>query len=97
MVRIICADATQSGKPDAENERFYEEKTSEWSMANKNELVLSSGDFNGHVWKCAEGFEGIIGRTSVARILQSGGLRMTSHLTIRCIQEQVQKVLVEGM
>ena len=25
-----------------------------------------------------------------------GGLRMTSHLTIRCIQDRIQKVLVGG-
>ena len=28
-------------------------------MANQNDLVLGVGDFNGHVGKCAEGFEGI--------------------------------------
>ena len=28
-------------------------------MANANELVLGLGDSNGHVGKCAEGFEGI--------------------------------------
>ena len=49
--------APQSGKPDAE-ERFYEEMAREWSVANENELVLGLGDFNGHVGKCAEGFEG---------------------------------------
>ena len=33
--------------------------------------------------------------TSVARILQwEGGLRMTSHLIMRGIQERIQKVLV---
>ena len=46
VVRVICAYAPQSGKPDAE-ERFYEEMAREWSVANENELVL--GDFNGHV------------------------------------------------
>ena len=39
-VKIICAYAPQSGKPDAEKERFYEEIAREWSMANANELVL---------------------------------------------------------
>ena len=28
-------------------------------MANANEFVLGLGDFNRHVGKCAEGFEGI--------------------------------------
>ena len=36
--------------------------------------------------------------TSVAWILKwEGGLRMTSHLTIRCIQERIEKVLVGYM
>ena len=30
-------------------------------MANANEVVLGLGNFNGHVGKCAEGFEGIHG------------------------------------
>ena len=59
VVKIICACAPQSGKPDAEKEKFYEEMAHEWSMANANELVLELGDFKGHVGKCAEGFEGI--------------------------------------
>ena len=40
VVRVICAYAPQSGKPDAEKERFHEEMAREWSMANANELVL---------------------------------------------------------
>ena len=34
-------------------------------MANANELVL--GDFNGHVGKCAEGFEGIRGEYGIGK------------------------------
>ena len=60
VVRVICAYAPQSGKPDAE-ERFYEEMVREWSMANANELMLGLRDFNGHIRICAEGFEGIYG------------------------------------
>ena len=29
-MRVICAYAIQSGKPDAEKERFYEEMAREW-------------------------------------------------------------------
>ena len=28
-------------------------------MANANKMVLGLGDFNGHVGKCANGFEGM--------------------------------------
>ena len=59
VVRVICAYAPQSGKPDSEKERFHEEMACEWSMANANDVVLGLGDFNGQVGKCAEGFEGI--------------------------------------
>ena len=40
VVRVICANAPQSGKPDAEKERFHEEMARELSMVNANELVL---------------------------------------------------------
>ena len=36
VVRVICAYAPQSGKPDAEKERFYEEMAREWSMGYAN-------------------------------------------------------------
>ena len=67
VVRVICAYALQSGKPDAEKERFYEEMAREWSMGNANELVLGLGDFNGHVGKCAEGIEGIHGGYGIGK------------------------------
>ena len=67
VVRVICANAPQSGKPDSEKELFYEEMAREWSMANANEMVLRLGDFNGHVGKCAEGFEGIHGGYGIGK------------------------------
>ena len=67
LVRVMCAYAPQSGKPHAEKEKFYEEMAREWSMANANELVLRLGDFNGHVGKCAEGFEGIHGGYGIGK------------------------------
>ena len=67
VVRVICAYAPQSEKPDNEKKRFYEEMAREWSMANSNELVLGLGDFNGHVGKCAEGFEGMHGGYGIGK------------------------------
>ena len=66
VVRVIRAYAPQSGKPHAE-ERFYEEMAREWSMANANELVLGLLDFNGHVGKCAEEFEGTHGGYGIGK------------------------------
>ena len=65
--KIICAYAPQSEKPDDEKDRFYEEVAREWSMTNANELVLGLGDFNCHVGKCAEGFEGIHGGYGIGK------------------------------
>ena len=67
VVRVICAYAPQSGKPDSEKELFYEEMAREWSMANANEMVLGLGNFNGPVGKCAEGFEGIHGGYGIGK------------------------------
>ena len=67
MVRVICAYAPYRGKPDAEKERFYEKMARVRSMGNANELVLGLKDFNGHVGKCAEGFEGIHGGYGIGK------------------------------
>ena len=67
VVRVICAYAPQSRKPDSEKERFYEEMAREWSMANANEMILGLGDFNGHERKCAKGFEGIHGGYGIGK------------------------------
>ena len=67
VVRVICAYAPQSGKPDAEKERFFEKMAREWSMANANDFVLGLGDCNGHVGKCVEGFKGIHGGHGVGK------------------------------
>ena len=47
--------------------KIYAEMAHEWSMANVNEMVLGLGDFNGHVRKCAEGFEGIHGGYGIGK------------------------------
>ena len=72
VMRVICAYAPHSGKPDAEKERFYEEMAREWSMGNANELVLGLGDFNDHVGKCAEGFQDIHGGYGIGKINAKG-------------------------
>ena len=66
-MRVICAYAPQSGKPDSEKESFYEDMAREWSMANADEMVLELGDFNGYVGKCAKGFEGIHGGYGIGK------------------------------
>ena len=55
VMRVICAYGPESGRPDAEKVRFYDE------MGSSSEIIVSVGDFNGYVGKYAEGFEGVHG------------------------------------
>ena len=59
VMRIICAYGPRSGRPDAEKVRFYDEMGSEWGLGSSSEIIVSLGDFNGHVAKYAVGFEGV--------------------------------------
>ena len=59
VMRVICAYGPQSGRPDAEKVRFYDEMGSEWDLESSSEIIVSLEDFNGHVGKYAEGFEGV--------------------------------------
>ena len=49
---------------------------SEWDFGSSGELIVSLGNFNRHVRKCAEGFEGVHGgngiwkRTAKGRLLE---------------------------
>ena len=61
VMRVICAYGPQSGRPDAEKVRFYDE------MGSSSEIIVSVGDFNGHVGKYAEGFEGVHGGNGVGK------------------------------
>ena len=59
VMRVICAYGPQSGRTDAEKVHFYDEMGSEWDLGSSSKIIVSLGDFNGHVGKCAEGFEGV--------------------------------------
>ena len=61
VMRVICANGPQSGRPDAEKVRFYDE------MGSSSEIIVSLGDFNGHVGKYAEVFEGVHGGNGVGK------------------------------
>ena len=51
----------QSGGTGAKKERFYDDLRNEWDLHSMGELVLGMGDFNGHVGKRIEGYEGVHG------------------------------------
>ena len=70
VMQIICAYGPQSGKPDAEKVRSYDEMASELDLESSSETIVSLGDFNGHVRKCAEGFEGVHGGNGIGKKMQ---------------------------
>ena len=67
VMRVICAYGPQNGRTDAEKVHFYAEMGSEWDLGSSSEIIVSLGDFNGHVGKCAEGFEGVLGGNGVGK------------------------------
>ena len=67
IMQIICAYGPQSGRPEAEKVRFDDEMGSEWDLGSSSKIIVSLADFNGHVRKCAEGFEGVHGGNGVAK------------------------------
>ena len=67
VVRIICVYGPQSGRTCAEKDRFYDDLGSEWNLHSVGELVLAMGDFNGHVGKQIEGYEGMYGVNRIGK------------------------------
>ena len=61
VMQIICAYWPQSGRPDTEKVRFYDEMASEWDLGSSSEIIVSLGNFNGYVGKCAERFWRVYG------------------------------------
>ena len=70
VMRIICAYGPKSGRTDAEKVHFYDETGSEWNLESSSEIIVSLRDFNGHVGKCAEGFEGVHGGMVLGKEIQ---------------------------
>lgn len=58
----ICATIR---KPDNDKDRFHDELASEWELGGTDEMILGFGDFNGHVGKQINGFEGIHGGNGI--------------------------------
>ena len=40
---------------------------SEWDLGSSSEIIVSLRNFNGHVGKCPEGFEGVHGGNGVGK------------------------------
>ena len=61
VLSIISTYAPQQGLSDEEKDKFYEDLISLVSKVGDNELLVIGGDFNGHVGKEANGYQGIHG------------------------------------
>ena len=57
VLRITCVYGPQGGRTAAEKVHFYDYLRSEWDLHSVGELVLGTGDFNGHVGKMELGRE----------------------------------------
>ena len=82
VVRIICVYGLQSGRTCAEKERFYGDLGSEWDLHSVGELVLGMGDFNGHVGKWIEGYEGMHGGNGI------GERNVEGKMLLECCDEK---------
>ena len=67
VIRVISAYELQAGRPLEEKHRFYDELAGEYELQNPSKVVFLLGDFNGHVGKEIEGFEGVHGRNGIGK------------------------------
>ena len=67
VVRVICAYAPQVGRLECKKDQFYNDMANEWDLQNPSEVVLGMGDFNGHVGRRIDGFEGVHGGCEIGK------------------------------
>ena len=60
MLRLICGYAPQTGISLEEKQSSYGELRCEWDVQCAGYLVMCLGDFNGHVGRHIDGFEGVM-------------------------------------
>ena len=46
---------------------FYDDIADEWDLGTSSEIIFSLGDFNGHVGKSIDGFEGVHGGNGIGK------------------------------
>ena len=73
----------QNGKPDTEKNKV----ASEWDFKNTNKIIVFLRDFNGHVGKCVEGFQGVHGGMALGKRMQKEGDWWSSVIKKSCAWE----------
>jgi len=59
-MRLICAYGPKSGRPLSEKQ-FYDDMACGWNLCSSTAMIFGLGDFNCHVEKLIDEFEGIHG------------------------------------
>ena len=65
VVRRFCVYGRKVAERIQRKSNFYDDLRSEWDLHNVGKLVLDMGDFNGHVSKRIEGYEGVHGGNEI--------------------------------
>ena len=74
VVRIVCTYAPQCGRSMSEKEKFYGKMARGYEVENQNEVLICLGDFNGHIVKEVDGFEGVYGDFGIGKKIVEGRL-----------------------
>ena len=67
VIRVIAAYAPQVGRSHCKKDYFYNDMASEWDLQNTGEVVLGLGDFNRHVRRRINDFEGMHGGYEIGK------------------------------
>ena len=68
-LEVICAYATKVGRSECKKDPFYNDMASEWNLQNPGKVVLGLGDFNKHVGRRIDDFEGVYGGYDIDKSL----------------------------
>ena len=59
VMRIICACASQLGRSDSKKDQFCNDIASKWNLQNHSKMIDGLENFNGHVGRRIDDFEGV--------------------------------------
>ena len=68
IVTILSVYAPQAGLDDSMKDLFYENLQWTLTKINASEILIVCGDFNGHIRKNADGYEGVHGGRGFGRL-----------------------------
>ena len=67
IIQVMSAYSPQVGRSKCEKDQLYNDMASEWDLQNPIEVVLGMGDFNRHVGRQIDGFEGVHGGNGIGK------------------------------